>query len=154
MCSFIIFQSWVMNLCQKASKLYMWFAFTVRVHRWDSRPMCISICVFIFPTSRCIHVRVSEKEWEGREAQSSPLCLSTVICISAAHHYLKVSINQSPLLFIVSPCTVPRLLNKKTFLYGKEGGEKKEKKGNCIHWTLKCFDGFWEPHYIYIGMCH
>ena len=59
---------------------------------------------------------------EGREGTIfSPLCLSTVICISAAHHYLKVSINQSPLLFIVSPRSVRRLLNKKTFLYGEEG---------------------------------
>lgn len=85
----------------------------------------------------------------------SSLCLSTVICISAAHHYLKVSINQSPLLFffIVFACAVQRLLNKKRFLEG-EGGKQGEGVRNCIHWTLKCFDGFAEPHYIYIGMCH
>lgn len=151
----------------KASKLYMWFRFAracvcwcVRVHGRScvSRPMCGSICEFF--KSLCIHVlvRVLVRGWgkEGRREGGTifyPLCLSTVICISAAHHYLKVSINQSPLLFIVSPCTVQRLLNKKTFLYGEEGGRER-KKCNCIHWTLKCFDGFWEPHYIYIGMCH
>lgn len=36
----------------------------------------------------------------------------------------------------------------------KKKEKKRNKKCNCIHWTLKCFDGFWEPHYIYIGMCH
>lgn len=43
------------------------------------------------------------------------------------HHYVKVSINQSPLLFIVSLSNVRRLLNKKTFLYGEEGKGREEK---------------------------
>lgn len=72
--------------------------------------------------------RVCVKE-EGKAAQPPLLCLSTVICISAAHHYVKVSINQSPLLFIVSPCTVARLLNKKTFLHGRRRRRRREQRG-------------------------
>ncbi len=123
----------------KACKLYMWFRFAcvcAHGHRCDSRPICGNICEFF--KSLCIHVltcvcRLVCVCWWGDEGIReggtifSPLCLSTVICISAAHHYLKVSINQSPLLFIVSPRTVRRLLNKKTFLYGEEGRREREK---------------------------
>lgn len=121
-----------------------------------SRPIYDSL----WGVKRCLSLYVcvddcSEDEGGRKRGQSSLLSLSTVLRISAAHHYIKVSINHSLSCFIVSPSNVWRLLNKKTFLYGEEGrGKKRGKKFNCIHWTLKCFDGFWEPHYIYIGMCH
>lgn len=99
----------------KASEVYTGFRF-----------LCVTplkVCVYM-----CAQISVS------------PPSLCTVICIGAAHHYLKVSINQSPLLFIVSPCTVQRLLNKKTFLY-EEGrrGEEKKKKMQLYSLDLKMF---------------
>lgn len=119
-CGPIIFQSWVMDPCQKPLQYVQ---------------MCIILGQYMIPyevrgKNRCLslYVCVDDCVWrmkvEGREGN----LLSTIICISAAHHYNKVSINHSPCFFIVSPSNVWRLLNKKAFLYGEEGsgGKKKE----------------------------
>lgn len=54
------------------------------------------------------------------------------------HHYVKVSINQSLLLFIVSLSNVQRLVSKKTFLYG-EDGRGTEQKMQLYSLDLKMF---------------
>lgn len=70
---------------------------------------------------------VEDKGGEKRGAIFSALLLHGCLYKCCVHHYVKVSINQSPLLFIVSLSNVRRLLNKKTFLYGEEGRGREEK---------------------------